>query len=75
MNKQVRFHIAYWIAAMLGILALQYFYATANPVAHIPYSQFQQLLQDRKVAEIGVSDRYIEGKLKEPLNGKTRMGI
>ena len=33
----------------------------------------QQLLQDRKIAELGVSDRYIQGKLKEPLpDGKSQ---
>jgi cell division protease FtsH len=57
MSKQTRFHILYWIIAILGLLALQYFYATAQRVAVIPYSQFQQLLHDGKVAEVGVSDR------------------
>jgi cell division protease FtsH len=73
MNKQSRFHIAYWVAAIIGILLLQYFYAATNPIAQIPYSQFQQLLQDHKIAEIGISDRYIQGKLKKPFpNGKTQ---
>jgi cell division protease FtsH len=73
MNRQTRFHLVYWVAAMIGILVLQYFYVTATTIAHIPYSQFQLLLRDHKVAEIGVSDRYIEGKLKNPLpNGKTQ---
>jgi cell division protease FtsH len=73
MNKQTRFHIGYWIAAMLGLLVVQYVYATAQRVAPIPYSQFQQLLHDGKIAEIAVSDRYIQGKLKEPLpNGKSQ---
>ena len=72
MNKQTRFHIGYWIGAALILLVVQYFYTTAQKVAAIPYSQFQQLLHDSKVAEIGVSDRYIQGKLKEPLpDGKS----
>src|ERR1700724_2504549 len=62
MNKQTRFHIGYWIGAELILLVVQYFYTTAQKVAAIPYSQFQQLLHDSKVAEIGVSDRYIQGK-------------
>src|SRR5258707_3248571 len=73
MNKQTRFHIGYWIGAALILLVVQYFYTTAQKVAAIPYSQFQQLLHDSKVAEIGVSDRYIHGKLKEPLpHGKNQ---
>ena len=73
MSRQTRFHIGYWVAAVLGILVLQYFYVTGQRIEVIPYSQFQQLLHDGKVAEIGVSDRYIQGKLKEPLpNGKSQ---
>src|ERR1051325_5683230 len=69
MNRQTQFHIAYWIAAVLGLLALQYFYTSPQRVATIPYSQFVQLLHDHKVDRIAVSDRYIEGKLKAPLPG------
>jgi len=72
MSRQTRFHVGYWIAAILGLLALQYFYTTAQKVAAIPYSQFEQLLRDHKIAEVGVSDRYIQGRLKEPLNGKSQ---
>jgi cell division protease FtsH len=73
MSRQTRFHIGYWVAAILGILVLQYFYTTAQRIEIIPYSQFQQLLHEGKVAEIGVSDRYIQGKLKTPLpNGKSQ---
>ena len=71
MSKQTRFHIGYWIAAVIGLMVLQYFYVSAQKVATIPYSQFQQLLQEGKVAKVGVSDRYIQGTLKQPLNGKT----
>jgi cell division protease FtsH len=71
MSKQTRFHIGYWVAAVIGLVVLQYFYVSAQKVATIPYSQFQQLLQEGKVAKVGVSDRYIQGTLKQPLNGKT----
>ncbi len=73
MSKQTRFHIGYWIAALLGLLVLQYFYVTSQKVASIPYSQFEQLLHDGKVSEVGVSDHYLQGKLKEPLpDGKSQ---
>ena len=72
MSKQTRFHIGYWIAAALALLVVQYFYTTSQKIAAIPYSQFEQLLHEHKIAEIGVSDRYIQGKLKEPLpDGKS----
>jgi cell division protease FtsH len=73
MKKQTIFHIGYWIAAALGLLVLQHFYTAAQQVEPIPYSQFQQLLQDGKVAEVGVSDKYIQGRLKQALpDGKTQ---
>jgi cell division protease FtsH len=72
MSRRTRFHIGYWVAAILGFLVLQYFYVSAQKVASIPYSQFEQLLHEHKVSEVGVSDRYLQGKLKEPLpNGKS----
>jgi cell division protease FtsH len=71
-NNQTRFHIGYWLVAILLFALLQYLYSFSQRIEPIPYSQFQQLLHDKKVAEIGVSDRFIQGKLKAPLpNGKT----
>src|SRR5579883_3332752 len=72
MSKQTRFHIGYWLAAILGLLVLQCFYVRSEKVASIPYSQFEQLLHDGKVDKVAVSDRYIEGTLKQPLNGKSQ---
>jgi cell division protease FtsH len=73
MNKRTRFHIGYWLIAVVGLLILQYFYTNMQQVASIPYSQFEQLLHAGKIAQVGVSDRYIQGKLKEPLpGGKTQ---
>ena len=69
MTKQTRFNVGYAIAAFLGILVIQYFIASTQQIASIPYSQFQELLRSGKVAEIGVSDRFIQGRLKEPLPG------
>jgi cell division protease FtsH len=65
------FHVSYWIAAFFGLMFVQYLYASMQQVANIPYSQFEQLLRDGKVAEVGVSDRFIQGKLKEPVEGKS----
>jgi cell division protease FtsH len=69
MLKQTRFHIGYWIVALLLFLVVQYFFSTARQIATIPYSQFEQLLRDGKVAEVGVSDNFIQGRLSEPLSG------
>ncbi len=71
MNKHTQFHIGYWLIALFGILVLQYFYVMNQRIEAVPYSQFQQLLKDGKVEKVAVSDRFIQGTLKEPLaNGK-----
>ncbi len=73
MSRQTWFTIGYWILALLAVMAVQYYIAASQNVATIPYSQFQQLLHDHKIAEVAVSDRYIQGKLKSPLpGGKTQ---
>ncbi len=70
--KQTRFNVGFAVAAFVGLFLIQYVMSVATQVATIPYSQFQQLLKDGKVAEVGISDRFIQGKLKEPLeNGKS----
>ena len=66
-TRNTQFNTWYWIAAILGILVIQYLFGTAGRIATIPYSEFQGLLQGGKVAEIGISDNFIQGKLKEPL--------
>src|SRR5215212_1601061 len=73
MDKKARFNLLYALAAIFGILLIQYAITTTQRIAPIPYSQFQQLLREGKVAEIGISDRFIQGKLKEALpDGKSQ---
>ena len=69
MTKQTRFSVWYWIAAFFGVLILQYLLVTAREVAAIPYSDFEQYLKDGKIAEVAVSDNFIQGLLKQPLPG------
>src|SRR4051812_13935230 len=58
--KRQNFNIWYWVAALFGLLAVQYVVGgLVQPVATLPYSQFQQLLNEGKVAEVGVSDRFL----------------
>jgi cell division protease FtsH len=70
MNKKTRFNIGYWVVAFFILMAFQYFFATATQVAQIPYSQFESYLNEGKIAEVAVSDRFIQGRFKEPVNGR-----
>ncbi|WP_221096978.1 ATP-dependent zinc metalloprotease FtsH [Rhizobium bangladeshense] len=68
MNKKTQFNIGYWVAAFFILMAIQYFFATVTQVASIPYSQFEADLRDGKIAEVAVSDRFIQGRYKQPQN-------
>jgi len=69
MTERTRFNIGYAIAAVIALFLIQYMVSTANKVAVIPYSQYQQLLRDGKVDSVGISDRTVQGTLKQPLPG------
>jgi cell division protease FtsH len=67
MKNNTRFNVGYAMAAVAAILLIQYIVSAASQVAVIPYSEYQQLLKQGKVATVGISDRILEGTLKEPL--------
>lgn len=40
MNPKIQFNICYWLAAFIGLLSIQYFVASLQQVAQVPYSEF-----------------------------------
>ncbi|MGJ5204568.1 ATP-dependent zinc metalloprotease FtsH [Bradyrhizobium sp. HKCCYLR20261] len=73
MTKQTRFNLWYAIVAIFVAMMIHNAWTSYRQVAVIPYSQFQDLLSAGKVKEVGVSENYLEGTLKEPLpGGQTR---
>jgi cell division protease FtsH len=75
MNSKTRFNILYAVIAFCAVLLIQYFIATTHQVAVIPYSEYQQLLQQGKVDSVAISDRAIQGTLKEPLKSGQKQFI
>jgi cell division protease FtsH len=73
MNKQKTWlNIGFPILAVLGVLLLQESWARSQ-IEAIPYSEFQRLVRENKVAQVVVSQDQLQGELKEPLpNGKKR---
>ncbi|WP_273729354.1 ATP-dependent zinc metalloprotease FtsH [Brucella gallinifaecis] len=69
-NKKTQFNIWYWIAAFFILMGFQYFFTTATQVAQIPYSQFETYLHEGRIAEVAVSDRFIQGTFKQPVDGR-----
>jgi cell division protease FtsH len=57
----------YTIGALFAVLLIQYFWASYAQVDTIPYSQFEQLLNDGKIDEVAISADSIQGTLKEAL--------
>ncbi|QTF56385.1 ATP-dependent zinc metalloprotease FtsH [Stutzerimonas frequens] len=75
MKDRAQFHFNYWMIAILVFLGLQYLLSTQQQVATIPYSEFEQHLKDGRIDELAITDRRIEGRLKEPLAGGQRRFI
>jgi len=66
-SRKQNIAFGYMIAAAFGILALQWLLATYEQVDTIPYSQFEQLVDEGKVSEVAISQDTITGKLKDKL--------
>jgi len=64
MDKVAQVNFWYLIAAVLSILFLQNLYTQYTRVEPIPYSRFQSLLDQGKIAEIAITENHIHGKLK-----------
>lgn len=65
MDNKEKINFWYLIVAMLGLLLIQNLYTQYTQVEHIPYSRFQQLLEQERVAEIAITENQIFGTLKE----------
>ena len=65
-ERKQQFAIWYIFAAFLGLMLVQYLWLQYTQVETIPYSQFEQLLDQNKIAEVLVGSETIQGTLKEP---------
>ncbi|MEI2386313.1 ATP-dependent zinc metalloprotease FtsH [Breoghania sp. JC706] len=57
------------LAAMLLLFLFQGWWVNYNTIEQVPYSQFEQLLKEGKIAEIWIRDDTIEGTFKAPTDG------
>jgi len=74
-KDRAQFHFNYWMIAILVFLGLQYLLSAQQEVATIPYSEFEQHLKEGRIEELAITERRIEGRLKEPLAGGQRRFI
>jgi len=72
MNNNMKFNMGYWILAIFGVVIIQYLFAYSQQVTEIPYSQFETYLRENRIAEVAISDNYVQGTFKQPLpSGET----
>ena len=71
MERRTRFHVAYVVFAVFAMVLIQEAWQRAQTVEVLPYSDFEKLLAEGKIAEVVVDDTHITGKLKTPQGGKT----
>jgi cell division protease FtsH len=71
MEKRTQFNLGYLLFALFAILVLQQWWQQAQTIEVVPYSEFEKLLAEDRIAEVTVSEQRITGKLKSPENGKT----
>jgi cell division protease FtsH len=65
MDKKIHINFWYVTGAILLMLWIQSLYLASIKSTPIPYSRFQTLLNEDKVAEIGITQNSIRGTLKE----------
>ena len=71
-RKQTGFNLAYVLIAVIGVLLLQDVWVRKQAIATIPYSEFQKLVREDKIANVVVGQDQLSGEFKEPIEGKKR---
>jgi len=65
MERQTRFNLAYLVFAAFAVLLVQQWWQQAQMLEVVPYSEFEQMLAEGRIAEVTVGDRQIIGKLRK----------
>ena len=67
MDKKAHFNIGYMLLVFIVITLLQTWWGERQKTETIPFSEFEQLLKDGKVAAVNVRENYLDGTLVKPL--------
>jgi cell division protease FtsH len=70
MEKQTKFNLAYFAFTLIAMLLVQQWWQQAQTLEVVPYSEFEKMLADGRIAEVTVGDRQVIGKLKKAEDGK-----
>jgi cell division protease FtsH len=73
MEKKTQFNVWYLILAIIGVMLLQDLWVQSREVETIPYSKFEQYLDQGLIDKVVVGTQHISGTFKSPLpDGHTR---
>jgi cell division protease FtsH len=72
-ERKHQFATWYVFAAFLGVMLVQFLWLRFTQVDTIPYSQFEQLVEENKIAEVLVGQETVQGILKEPFPDGRKM--
>ena len=70
MNRSNRIALVYLVIAVVGVFALQDAWRQSMAAKPVPYSEFQELVRNKKVRDLVISDDEIRGEFVEPVDGK-----
>ena len=70
MERGTKINLWYVFIALMGIILLRDLWVQQQHVETILYSEFQTLLAEGKVAEVGIGQSQITGTLKESVEGR-----
>ncbi|HSS65243.1 MAG TPA: ATP-dependent zinc metalloprotease FtsH [Gammaproteobacteria bacterium] len=73
MEKKTQFNVWYLILAIIGVMLVRDLWVQSREVEPIPYSKFEQYLDQGLIEKVVVGSQHISGTFKSPLpEGQTR---
>jgi len=74
MENKTQFNVWYFTIAVVAIVLLNSWWQQSQSVEVVPYSELQGYLKDGAISEILVTERHMEGVLRNPTpDGRTRI--
>ena len=67
-----KWNVGYLLAAILGVLLAQQIWVQTQQIQQIPYSQFQQYLDQGRIESVEVGAETVRGVFTEPVEGHER---
>lgn len=69
-TRAYRFHAGFFLLAAFAVMAIHEVWTETRRVEVLPYSEFQTMLEGKKIQEVVIAEDRISGRFREPLPGK-----